>query len=422
MVAFATQVKRRRGTEAQNNEFTGAEGEIVVDLTNMTLRVHDGTTKGGFVVGGAGRNIGDIFFTARTEPSINGAFEADGSTYNTDDFTGGNSIGELLAGGKLPYVPLAEFATIVSANGSCRCFGWDGGTEFRVPKLSNVFIEAGIAATAGEFIPAGVPNVQSEQAFSTAVGMPQSIGDQGGAIYTITATTASYYNPGSGSGSRVNGYGIDLSRGNPIYGNSDTVQPPAVKYRAMVQLAVSATDDALMTAGGVLNDIANLKNAVSPVGTIIAFAGTTPPPGWLICDGGEISRASYASLFSVIGETYGAGDGATSFNLPDKSVLPLGTMANVSVFGNGYTLGWTLSTAGNNYYPTVPPPVTGTEGLGIGAATTTKYAVGATTPAAIEATQQRAYGVSTNPNYSGLTGTVDLSTATGAKAIVCIKY
>ncbi len=48
MVAFATQVKRRRGTEAQNNEFTGAEGEITVDLTNMTLRVHDGVTQGGF--------------------------------------------------------------------------------------------------------------------------------------------------------------------------------------------------------------------------------------------------------------------------------------------------------------------------------------------------------------------------------------
>ena len=48
MVSFATQVKRRRGTEAQNDEFTGAIGEIVVDLTNMQLRVHDGSTRGGF--------------------------------------------------------------------------------------------------------------------------------------------------------------------------------------------------------------------------------------------------------------------------------------------------------------------------------------------------------------------------------------
>ena len=48
MVAFATQVKRRRGTTAQNDEFTGAEGEIVVDTQKHTLRVHDGETQGGF--------------------------------------------------------------------------------------------------------------------------------------------------------------------------------------------------------------------------------------------------------------------------------------------------------------------------------------------------------------------------------------
>lgn len=43
----ATEVKRRRGTAEQNNAFTGAEGEITVDMTNQTLRVHDGVTVGG---------------------------------------------------------------------------------------------------------------------------------------------------------------------------------------------------------------------------------------------------------------------------------------------------------------------------------------------------------------------------------------
>lgn len=46
----ATQVKRRRGTAEENNAFTGAEGEITVDLTNKTLRVHDGETQGGTTV------------------------------------------------------------------------------------------------------------------------------------------------------------------------------------------------------------------------------------------------------------------------------------------------------------------------------------------------------------------------------------
>ena len=57
----------------------------------------------------------------------------------------------------------------------------------------------------------------------------------------------------------------------------------------------------------------------APVGSLMPYAGTTPPDGWLICDGSEISRTTYARLFSVIGTTYGAGDGNSSFNLPKLS-------------------------------------------------------------------------------------------------------
>lgn len=54
-----------------------------------------------------------------------------------------------------------------------------------------------------------------------------------------------------------------------------------------------------------------------PVGTIAPFGGTTDPSYWLICDGRAISRTDYAALFGVIGTTYGAGDGSTTFNIPD---------------------------------------------------------------------------------------------------------
>lgn len=50
MTLVATQVKRRRGTTAENDAFTGAEGEIVVDIERHELRVHDGVTQGGFVI------------------------------------------------------------------------------------------------------------------------------------------------------------------------------------------------------------------------------------------------------------------------------------------------------------------------------------------------------------------------------------
>ncbi|WP_376711061.1 phage tail protein [Pseudochrobactrum lubricantis] len=54
-----------------------------------------------------------------------------------------------------------------------------------------------------------------------------------------------------------------------------------------------------------------------PTGAIMAFAGPAAPTGWLLCFGQAISRTTYSALFAVIGTTYGAGDGGTTFNLPD---------------------------------------------------------------------------------------------------------
>jgi microcystin-dependent protein len=54
-----------------------------------------------------------------------------------------------------------------------------------------------------------------------------------------------------------------------------------------------------------------------PPGTIVAYAGDTPPSGWLLCDGSAIGRAQYAALFLAIGTAHGEGDGTTTFNLPD---------------------------------------------------------------------------------------------------------
>lgn len=55
-----------------------------------------------------------------------------------------------------------------------------------------------------------------------------------------------------------------------------------------------------------------------PIGSIVEFGTLTNiPNGWLICDGRAISRTTYDELFKIIGTTYGAGDGSTTFNLPD---------------------------------------------------------------------------------------------------------
>lgn len=62
-----------------------------------------------------------------------------------------------------------------------------------------------------------------------------------------------------------------------------------------------------------------------PTGTLHAFAGATAPLGYLMCDGTAVSRTTYASLYAVILTTYGAGDGSTTFNLPDlRGRVPVG--------------------------------------------------------------------------------------------------
>lgn len=65
------------------------------------------------------------------------------------------------------------------------------------------------------------------------------------------------------------------------------------------------------------DDLALIPVDILPTGTIIPFAGSDIPSGYLPCNGSAISRTTYADLFAVIGTTYGDGDGSTTFNLPN---------------------------------------------------------------------------------------------------------
>lgn len=55
----------------------------------------------------------------------------------------------------------------------------------------------------------------------------------------------------------------------------------------------------------------------APTGTVITFAGSTCPTGWLAANGSAVSRTGQVGLYGVIGTTYGTGDGTTTYNLPD---------------------------------------------------------------------------------------------------------
>lgn len=84
----------------------------------------------------------------------------------------------------------------------------------------------------------------------------------------------------------------------------------------------STTAEALSLLGGIgLSDIPT----IIPVGSGLLWFSTTVPSGWLACYGQAVSRTTYSALFALWGTTFGAGDGSTTFNMPDlRSRFPLG--------------------------------------------------------------------------------------------------
>ncbi len=77
----------------------------------------------------------------------------------------------------------------------------------------------------------------------------------------------------------------------------------------------SADADAFRTAIGAAATT-DIVDSV-PAGVITYYAKSSPPTGWLRCDGTAVSRTTYSALFTAIGTVFGTGDGSTTFNLPD---------------------------------------------------------------------------------------------------------
>lgn len=111
------------------------------------------------------------------------------------------------------------------------------------------------------------------------------------------------------------------------YAVGDTVKTPSLSKDTVLYCLEAGTTGAVepdytdMGIGDIITDgtVTWLIQPTSeaPTGVVQAFAGSTSPAGWLLCDGSAVSRTDYAALYAVIGTTYGAGDGSTTFNLPN---------------------------------------------------------------------------------------------------------
>lgn len=77
-----------------------------------------------------------------------------------------------------------------------------------------------------------------------------------------------------------------------------------------------------------------------PVGSIVMWATSSAPTGWLMCDGTAVSRTTYADLFALWSTTFGVGDGSTTFNLPDmRQRIPIGKAVSGTLTSIGTTSG-----------------------------------------------------------------------------------
>lgn len=232
---------------------------------------------------GSGKNVGDVFFTMRNDNALSGAVECNGATYNTEDFVGSGTISGLLAAGKIPYVSLAQYETLLSTQGSVGVFGWDGGntTAFRVPSLNDIFVETGTAAQIGEYLPAKIPNIKGS--FTRNAWTRYS----GGQTTTVTGVFVSSGNAnanidgGDGSANSIGTVTLDASVASSVYDDTaTTVQPNAVRYRAMVQLATGATDEALETCTNVLAQVAQNTAAIAGADYVVESQLPTAQNGY----------------------------------------------------------------------------------------------------------------------------------------------
>lgn len=99
-----------------------------------------------------------------------------------------------------------------------------------------------------------------------------------------------------------------------IYGGASYVELTQAEYDALSDVEKHNGQIYFITDGNY--DFLIVNDSV-PVGSIQAYGGVTAPSGWLICDGRAVSRIDYKELFQAIGTSFGAGDGSTTFNIPD---------------------------------------------------------------------------------------------------------
>ena len=189
------------------------------------------------------------------------------------------------------------YAALFAAIGTTYGAG-DGSTTFALPNLIGRVMWGGTSP--GQYLAAGLPGFGgSFQAFASVAAT-----GSGDFSQAIPSTGAQKYNIGT-LASSSGGEGFTDVSINPdsIYGNSDTVQPPALTLCPYIKAFSAATNQGMIDLTALANDIAALDaERLKQIGQIQTFASTNLPEGWMICDGSSVLFADWPEFQQVYNE------------------------------------------------------------------------------------------------------------------------
>ena len=224
----------------------------------------------------------------------------------------------------------------------------NGSTTFRVPSL-HCWVKGsdGSAQLVGSYLAAGLPNITGGFSAGVCTG---HMDYATGAFEGVEDGHA----PGVGLGGF--GFVFDASRSSSIVGMWLVKAYGTIEETGTIN-EQQYIDDRFAQAK------AYTDSHISVAGCVQAYAGSDTPTGWLLCDGSAISRTTYAALFAVIGTTYGAGDGSTTFNLPDmQSRFVYGSWHVGDYFGPGLPDIWAVFRSYGRSDSNFTPLLTATSG------------------------------------------------------------
>ena len=265
--------------------------------------------------------VGSLSGNASTATSATTATNLAGGSLGTIPYQTGSGATAQLAAGTSGYVLRCNGAAAPSWTAQSaidagsvdgKSFGAFGAAGGILYATSTTDASATVAGTSGQVLLSGGAGAPTWAAQSSL-----SVGSATTATSATSATTATNIAGGaagavpyqSGSGATAL---LAAGTSGQVLQSNGAAAPSWVNQSAITAGNVSGVV-AVANGGTGTSDGGNLV----PTGAVMAFAMFVVPTGWLMCNGAEVSRSTYAALFSAIGTTYGSGNGSTTFNLPD---------------------------------------------------------------------------------------------------------